>query len=63
MDNKYYAEIDKALRSYEECKPYHTRNIDWITNRITWCWKWKKITKTQMETLCDRATIILEGRI
>ena len=31
--NKFYSEIDKALQSYETYKPYHTRNIDWITNR------------------------------
>ena len=63
MDNKYYYEIDKALQSYENHKPYHVKNIDWITNRITWCWKWKKITKEQMEQLCDRAIVILEERI
>ena len=63
MDNKYYLEIDKALHSYEECKPYHTKNIDWIANRITWCWKWKKISKEQMEELCDRVILVLEGRI
>ena len=58
----FYNEIDKALQSYENYKPYHIRSIDWITNRIFWCWKWKKITKEQMESLCDRATAILERR-
>lgn len=58
--NKFYSEIDKALQSYETYKPYHTRNIDWITNRISWCWKWKKITKEQMEELCDRTIKVLE---
>lgn len=43
--NKFYSEIDKALQSYENYKPYHTRNIEWISNRISWCWKWRKITK------------------
>ena len=59
--NKFYDEIDKALQSYENYKPYHTRNIEWISNRICWCWKWRKITKEQMEELCDRVIKVLEG--
>ena len=59
--NKFYDEIDKALQSYEDYKPYHTRNIEWISNRISWCWKWRKITREQMEELCDRVIKVLEG--
>ena len=59
--NKFYSEIDKALQSYENYKPYHTHNIEWISNRISWCWKWRKITKEQMEKLCDRVIKVLEG--
>lgn len=59
--NKFYDEIDKALQSYENYKPYHTRKIEWISDRICWCWKWKKITKAQMEELCDRVIKVLEG--
>lgn len=58
--NKFYSEIDKALQSYENYKPYHTHNIEWISNRISWCWKWRKITKEQMEELCDRTIKVLE---
>jgi hypothetical protein len=56
----YYIQIDKALQSYENYKPYHTKSIDWICNRISWCWKWKKITKSQMEELCIRVIAINE---
>lgn len=59
--NKFYSEIDKALQSYENYKPYRTRNIEWISNRISWCWKWRKITREQMEELCDRVIKVLEG--
>ena len=59
--NKFDDEIDKALQSYENYKPYHTRKIEWISDRICWCWKWKKITKEQMEELCDRVIKVLEG--
>lgn len=60
--NKFYNEIDEALQSYENYKPYHIRDIEWISNRISWCWKWRKITKEQMEELCDRAIKALERR-
>ena len=60
--NKFYNEIDEALQSYENYKPYHTRNIEWISNRVSWCWKWRKITKEQMEELCDRMIKVLERR-
>ena len=54
---KFYQEIDTALKSY------HSHKIDWITDRICWCWKWKKITREQMEELAMRATNILEGNL
>lgn len=59
----YYQEIDAALKSYEEFKPYHPHKIEWITDRIWWCWKWKKITQKQMEELAIRATNILENNL
>ena len=60
MQNKYYEEINKALLSYEKYKPYHTKPIDWIANRIDWAWKWRKITKEQMVELATRTTKIFE---
>ena len=59
----YYREIDNALLSYENFKPYHEKTMDWITDRIDWCWKWKKITKEEMEFFVDRVCkIYKEGR-
>ena len=60
--NKFYNEINEALQSYENYKPYHIRDIEWISNRISWCWTWRKITKEQMEELCDRVIKVLERR-
>lgn len=60
MSNKYYDEINKALASHESYKPYHPRSMEWIANRITWCWKWKKISQQEMEELSIRATNIFE---
>jgi hypothetical protein len=57
----YYKEIDNVLQTYENYKPYHTKDIDWVCNRIDWCWKWRKITKEQMEELANRAVEILKN--
>ena len=59
VNKDYYNQIDKALKSYEECKPYHTLTIDWICSRIDWCWKFRKITEQQMAELADRAVDVL----
>ena len=63
MARDYYAEIDNALKVYEDGKPYIDKNIDWICDRIDWTWKWKKITESQMEELAERATNILDNMI
>ena len=56
-------EIERAIKSYEENKPYHIFSLDDIANKIDWCWKWRKITKTQMENFADRVTALYdEGR-
>lgn len=58
----YYKEIDEALKSFEEFKLWHTKSIEWITDRIDWCWKFRHITKEQMEELADRSCKILDRR-
>ena len=64
MKNKnYYEEINKVLKSYEDGKPYYTKNMDWAANRIAWAWKWRKITKEEMEELADRATAIFDNNL
>ena len=63
MTNKeYYTQIDNAIKSYEEYKPYHQHDIDWICNRIEWCWKWKHITEEEMNNFVDRICYVMEGR-
>ncbi len=61
-NRNYYKEIDDALKTYEEFKPWHTRSIEWIADRIDWCWKFRHITKEQMEELADRVCKILDRR-
>ena len=57
----YYKEIDEVLQDYESHKVYPTRKIEWAADRIDWCWKFRKITKEQMEELADRATEIFNS--
>lgn len=57
----YYTELDDALKAYEEYKSWRPMSMDKITDKIAWCWKWKKITKEQMEELAGRAVKIFEN--
>ena len=59
----FYSEINKVLTEYEEYKPYHTKNIDWACDKISWCAKWKKLSKEQINELADRATAILDKNL
>ena len=64
MKNKnYYEEINEVLKSYEDRKSYHTKNMDWVANRIDWAWKWRKITREEMEELTDRAISIFDNNL
>lgn len=56
----YYDEINEVVSSYEEFKPYHTKDINWAANRVEWCYKWRKITQEQMEELADRICFIYD---
>ena len=33
----FYMEMEVALKSYEDYKPWHDKSIDWICDRIDWC--------------------------
>ena len=63
QQRNYYNEIDNALKSYEENKPWHDKSIDWICNRIDWCWKFRHITENQMEELAERVCKIMDGEV
>ncbi len=63
MKKDYYAEIDKVIKEYENYKPYHIKTMEWAADRIDWCWKWRKITKEQMEELAERIILYYERGI
>ena len=53
MARNYYKEIDSELQRFENyMRP--VKGISWCTNRIGWCWKFRKITGQQKDELCDR---------
>ena len=57
-----YEKIDRVLSQYERHK-YCERSIDSICDYISWAWKWRKITKEQMEECADRACAILDEQV
>lgn len=57
----YYAEINKSLTRHEEGK-YASHSLEWITDRIMWCWSWRKITEEQMRELAERTTKLWEDK-
>ena len=59
----YYMDIDKAIIEYEVFAPYKTKSIDWICNRVDWCYKWKHITEKQMNELANRIIFVMENRM
>lgn len=40
--NKYYDQIDKAIKSYEQFRSCHSMSHDKICDKIDWRWKWRK---------------------
>ncbi len=57
----YTKQLNKALADYEQFKPIKQYSIDWICNRIDWCWQWRKITPEEKDDFCDRIIKIMEG--
>lgn len=57
----YFSILDKAIKEYEDFKPYKTLEPYQITDKIVWCYKWKKITKEQMENLTNRMTFVFNN--
>ena len=58
----YYIEIDNILKAFEG-NGYTAQSMYWVTDRIAWCWKFRKITEEQMEELANRATYIFENKL
>lgn len=55
-----YDRINRELSMHERGRGSHTVGISWITDRIDWAWKFRKITSDQKDELCDRVIAHLE---
>ena len=43
-----------------ERREYTGFDTYWCANTINWLWKWKNITKEEMESLCDRVVAVMK---
>lgn len=58
----YYRQLSDILSSYERYQ-YDPIPLSWVSDRISWCWKFRKITEEQMAELCERITRIFNEGI
>lgn len=63
VQNKYYNQIDKAIKSYEQFRSCHSMSPDKICDKIDWCWKWRKISENQMKSLVDRIVYLMDNSL
>ena len=58
-EKDYYKQLDGGVRMFEQCG-YCPVKIEVVTDKIVWCWKWKKITEQQKNELCDRMVEVMK---
>ena len=51
-----YEKIDRAITQHES-------SLDSIADYINWAWKWKKITREQMENAADRVCALYDREL
>lgn len=54
-----YQKISEAIERLENFK-YPIHSSDWCSDRITWAWKFRKITEAQKDELVDRMIKVFE---
>lgn len=59
--NKRHTLVLKTLDKLERGQYTGSLDIHWVADSITWLWKWKKITREEMEALCDRVIAYCNG--
>ena len=59
--NKRYNLLIDTIERLEHGKYTGGLDYGWCCDSITWLWKWKKITKEEMESLCNRMIAIMES--
>lgn len=59
--NKRYALVLDTLDRLERGMYTGGLDIHWVGDSIGWLWKWKKITRAEMEDLCNRVIAYCKG--
>lgn len=54
-----YEKIDRVLRQHEK-HGYAERSLDGLADYINWAWKWRKITREEMESAADRVCALYD---
>ena len=57
-----YEKIDRVLRQYEK-HGYAERSLDSLADYINWAWKWRKITREEMENAADRVCALYDAEL
>ena len=57
-----YEKIDKALKQHENYK-YCVRSLESIASYIDCAWKWRKITREEMENAADRICKLFDDEL
>ena len=57
-----YEKIDRVLKQHENHK-YCERSLDSIADYIDWAWKWKKISRAEMENAADRVCALYDATL
>lgn len=58
-EKDYYKQLDGWVGMFEQCG-YCPVKIEVVTDKIVWCWRWKKITEQQKNELCDRMVEVMK---
>lgn len=60
MHTEEYVRINKVLKDVEKGRlPFSY--LDWCAHRVDWAWKWRRISREEMESLSDRICKKYEG--
>ena len=54
-----YEKINHVLRQHEK-HGYAERSLDSLADYINWAWKWRKITREEMESAADRVCALYD---
>ena len=57
-----YEKIDHVLRQHEKYG-YAERSLDSLADYINWAWKWRKITREEMENAADRVCALYDAEL